>query len=116
LTATVTATSADEDPRSRRVLFVVGLTGSRDLGCGEGVAEGFDGLVLEAEASLSPAPPLSSRQSPYPTSPTPCKTVEVAAVDRVTVAPHKPRLVNRALTNKHNHWSTSIWIAMAAHR
>jgi hypothetical protein len=52
LTATVTATSADEDPRSGRVFFVVGLTVSRDLGCGEGVAEGFDGLVLEAEADV----------------------------------------------------------------
>ncbi len=48
----MTATSADEDPRSGRVVFVVGLGGGGDLGCGEGVAEGFDGLVLEAEADV----------------------------------------------------------------
>ena len=52
LTATVTATSADEDPRSGRVVFVAGLGGRRDLGCCEGIAEGFDGLVLEAAADV----------------------------------------------------------------
>lgn len=52
MTATVTATSADEDPRSGRVVFAAGLGGRRDLGGGEGVAEGFDGLVLEAEADV----------------------------------------------------------------
>jgi hypothetical protein len=52
LTATVTATSADDDPRSGRAVLVAGVGGSLVSRGGEGLAEGGDGLVLQPEANV----------------------------------------------------------------